>query len=171
MKDQLPHRSFRAGNTSWKDFLKSFSKVIQQKTILSPLTPEDLADLFAMVEKDSLRVETVLMNAITYSDVRKWGSNIIDIRILREELIKGWMASIWGAYIIVNKKVPDGIVLAISEDKRICAKLELGQEKYYNLDGINALKNEATELNRRLNNVYSKMGNLIDRAFTSLKKR
>lgn len=140
-----------------------------------------------MIEKDDLRVEAVLMNAVTYADVRKWGSNVIDIRMLREELIKGWMASIWGAYIIVNKKVPNGVVLVTSEDKRslmvvrdslynknlgkICAKLELEQEKCYNLEGLNVLRNEATELSRRLNNVYSKMNDMLNHALETLKKR
>lgn len=73
-----------------------------------------------------------------------------------------------GAYI----KVPDGVILVTSEeDKKICAKLELGQEKFYNLEGINTLKQEAANLHQSLNNVYRKMEEMIDRALTSLKSK
>ena len=170
--DGLPHFNLRKGESSYEEFMKSFTKVLEIKTVLSPLTPSDLADLFAEVEREEIRVESVLMNSLTYSDVRKWGRDTINIEEKKEELQKGLMASIWGAYIMISKKVPDGVILVTSEeDKKICARLELGQEKFYNLEGINTLKQEAANLHQSLNNVYRKMEEMIDRALASLKSK
>jgi len=169
--DGLPHYNFRKGGVSYEDFLKNFTKVHEIKTVLSPLIPSDMADLFAEVERDEIRVESVLMSPFTYSDMRKWNRDAINIEEKKEELQKGLMASIWGAYIIVSRKVPDGIVIVTSEeDIKVCAKLELGQEKFYNLEGLNVLKQEAALLHRSLDDVYGKMEEMIDRALASLKK-
>lgn len=169
--DGLPHYDLRKKKISFEEFMKSFTKVNEMKTVLSPLTLADLADLFAVVEHEELRVESVLMGPITFSDVRKWGRDSIDVETEKEELQKGLMASIWGAYIMVNKCIPEGIVIVTSEgDKKVCAKLELGQETFYNLEGINALKQQAATLHHELNKVYLEMEKMIDRALGFLKK-
>jgi hypothetical protein len=169
--DGLPHYVFRKGGMSWEDFLKSFTKVGEIQTVLNPLTTNDLADLFAKLEEKEERVDCILMNARTYVDVRKWGHNRLDVRTKKEDLAKGWMADIWGAYIIVNRRVPDGIVLATSEqDANLGAILTLGQETSYNLEGLNALKDKAADLSCQLNKVYSEIKDMIDRSLSSLKK-
>jgi hypothetical protein len=170
--DNLPHYNLRKGDQSYEDFLKGFTEIIELKTVLSPLTPGDLADLYAEVERKDIRVELVLMNSTTYSDVRKWGRDILDIETDKENLKKGLMATIWGAYIMVTVKIPDGVVIAISEeDKKICAMMKLGQEKYYGLEGINELKNKAHNLTRDLVDVYAEMEKMVDRVLLSLKNK
>jgi len=165
--DGLPYYSFRKGEISWENFLKNFTEVIKLKAISSPLTPSDLADIFAEIERKELRVETVLLNAKTFCDMRKWGRDILDLEKRKKELQKGLMAMVWGAYIIINKNVPDGTVLVTSEeDKKVSACLKLDQEEYYSLNGINDLKEEAAELHRRLNEVYNKMEEMIDRTLS-----
>jgi hypothetical protein len=170
--DGLPQYDFRKGTLSWEDFLKGFNEKIEIKTVLRPLTSGDLADLFAEVEKRDVRVETILMNAKVYADVRKWGGDILFVQTVKEELQKGVMAYIWGAKIIVNCKVPDNVVMAVSEeDKKICSLLHLYQEHFYGLDGINDLKEKATSLTHSLNLVYSEMEEKINRALSSLKSK
>jgi hypothetical protein len=168
--DGLPHYDFRKKKICFEEFMKSFTKVHEMKTVLSPLAVSDLADLFAEVESEELRVESVLMGPRTYSDVRKWGRDAINIETEKENLQKGLMAYVWGAYMMVNKCVPEGVVIVTSEeDKKICAKLELGQEEFYNLEGINALKQRAATLHQELNDVYHKMEEMIDRALGIVK--
>ena len=168
--DGLPYYNFRKGNVSYEDFLKDFIEVVKSKSILNPLTPSDLADLFALVEKNELRVATVLLHPITYSDMRKWGRDILDIETKGEELRKGLMAFVWGAYIIISKKIPEGTIIVTSEeDKKVCAVLELGQEEFYNLKGMNDLRNRAEELHRSLDRVYKQMEDLVNQALSTLK--
>ena len=170
--DGLPYYNFRKGNLSWEDFLKGFTENPKPiKTALRPLTSNLLADLFAEVERKEVRVEAVFMNAWVYSDIRKWGRDILTAENQKEELQKGLMARVWGAYLIVTINVPDKTVIVTSEeDKKICSVLELDQEEYYKLEGINALKNEAAKLTRELTNVYAQMEEMVNRALDSLKK-
>jgi hypothetical protein len=170
--DGLPYYEFRKCNLSWEDFLKGFNEKIEMKTVLRPLNVSDLADLFAIIEKKDFRVETILMNAVTYSDMRKWGRDTLDISTSKEELQKGLMARVWGAYVMVNRNIPDGVVLATSEeDKKVCCILHLGQESFYGLEGINDLKEKAASLTRSLVSVYSEMEEKINRALSALKSK
>lgn len=170
--DGLPHYDFRKGILSWEDFLKGFNEKIEMKTVLRPLTVSDLADLFAQVERRDVRVEVILMNAKVYTDVRKWGRDTLRMETKKEELQKGLMACTWGAYIMVNNKVPDGVAIAISEeDKKICSILHLDQESFFGLEGLNDLKNKAASLTHSLVQVYSEMEEKINRALSTLKSK
>ena len=94
----------------------------------APLTPSDLADAFARVERNDLRVARVFANALDYSDIRKWGRDVLDIESQATLLKTGLMATIWGAQIIVSRRVPTGVIYVCAEPEffgRIPVRTEL----------------------------------------------
>jgi hypothetical protein len=94
----------------------------------APLTPSDLADAFARVEQNDLRVARVFANALDYSDIRKWGRDVLDIESQAALLKTGLMATVWGAQIIVSRKVPAGYIYVCAEPEffgRIPVRTEL----------------------------------------------
>jgi len=94
----------------------------------APLTPADLADAFASVERWDLRVARVFANAQDYSDIRKWGRDVLDIESQATLLKTGLQATIWGAQIIVSRRVPVGYIYVCSEPEffgRIPVRTEL----------------------------------------------
>ena len=104
---------FLKGQQSWDDLTKSVDTI---KVLSAPgLTPTAIADLFAEMERQDIRVDTVLTNAVTYSEMRKWSRDILDIETRKEALQKGKMGMVWGADIIVDKGVPDKTVMILSE--------------------------------------------------------
>jgi hypothetical protein len=94
----------------------------------APLTPADLADAFAAVERHDLRVARVFANALDYSDIRKWGRDVLDIESQATLLKTGLMATVWGAQIIVSRRVPAGYIYVCAEPEffgRIPVRTEL----------------------------------------------
>jgi hypothetical protein len=94
----------------------------------APLTPSDLADAFARVERHDLRVARIFANAHDYSDLRKWGRDVLDIESQAALLKTGLMATVWGAQIIVSRKVPTGYMYVCAEPEffgRIPVRTEL----------------------------------------------
>jgi len=94
----------------------------------APLTPSDLADAFARVERHDLRVARIFANALDYSDIRKWGRDVLDIESQAALLKTGLMATVWGAQIIVSRKVPTGYMYVCAEPEffgRIPVRTEL----------------------------------------------
>jgi len=94
----------------------------------APLTPADLADAFASVERHDLRVARVFANALDYSDIRKWGRDVLDIEAQATLLKTGLMATVWGAQIIVSRRVPAGYIYVCAEPEffgRIPVRTEL----------------------------------------------
>jgi hypothetical protein len=94
----------------------------------APLTPSDLADAFASVEFWDLRVARVFANAKDYSDIRKWGRDVLDIESQATLLKTGLMGTVWGAQIIVSRKVPVGKIYVCTEPEffgRIPVRTEL----------------------------------------------
>lgn len=99
-----------------------------QVNIGAPLTPTALADAFARIETHDLRVARVFMNALDYSDVRKWGRDVLDIETQASLLKTGLMATVWGAQIIVTRKVAPGYIYVCAEPEffgRIPVRTEL----------------------------------------------
>jgi hypothetical protein len=95
---------------------------------VAPLTPADLADAFARVERNDLRVARVFANALDYSDIRKWGRDVLDIEAQATLLRTGLMATVWGAQIIVSRRVPTGYIYVCAEPEffgRIPVRTEL----------------------------------------------
>jgi len=94
----------------------------------APLTPSDLADAFAAVEYWDLRVARVFANAKDYSDIRKWGRDVLDTESQATLLNTGLMGTVWGAQIIVSRKVPVGYIYVCAEPEffgRIPVRTEL----------------------------------------------
>jgi hypothetical protein len=94
----------------------------------APLTPADLADAFASIERHDLRVARVFANALDYSDIRKWGRDVLDIESQATLLKTGLMATVWGAQIIVSRRVPAGYLYVCAEPEffgRIPVRTEL----------------------------------------------
>ena len=94
----------------------------------APLTPADLADAFASIEQHDLRVARIFCNALDYSDIRKWGRDVLDIESQATLLKTGLMATLWGAQIIVSRRVPAGYIYVCAEPEffgRIPVRTEL----------------------------------------------
>jgi len=95
---------------------------------VAPLTPANLADAFASIERHDLRVARVFCNALDYSDIRKWGRDVLDIETQATLLKTGLMATVWGAQIIVSRRVPAGVIYVCAEPEffgRIPVRTEL----------------------------------------------
>jgi hypothetical protein len=96
--------------------------------VVAPVSSAVLADAFSYIEEHDLRVARVFMNARDYSDLRKFGRDILDFESQRELLKTGLFASIWGASIIVSRLVPAGTVYVCCEPEmfgRIPVQTEL----------------------------------------------
>jgi hypothetical protein len=99
-----------------------------QVNALAPLTPPNLIDAFARIETHDLRVARVFMNALDFADVRKWGRDVLDIETQGTLLKTGLMATVWGAQIIVTRKVAPGFIYVCAEPEffgRIPVRTEL----------------------------------------------
>jgi len=81
----------------------------------APLTPSNLADAFAQVERHDLRVARVFVNATDYTDIRKWGRDVLDVETQATLLKTGLMATVWGAQIIVTRQVAPGYIYVCGE--------------------------------------------------------
>jgi len=95
---------------------------------VAPLTPTDLADAYARIERHDLRVARVFANALDYSDIRKWGRDVLDIETQATLLKTGLMGTIWGAQVIVSRRVPTGYIYVCCEPEffgRIPVRTEL----------------------------------------------
>lgn len=96
--------------------------------VVAPISGAVLADAFAEIERNDLRVARVFMNARDYADLRKFGRDILDIESQRDLLKTGLMATLWGAQIIVSRLVPVGTVYVCAEPEmfgRIPVRTEL----------------------------------------------
>jgi hypothetical protein len=96
--------------------------------VAAPLNAAVLADAFSLIERHDLRVARVYMNARDYSDVRKFGRDILDIESQATLLKTGLQAILWGAQIITSRLVPAGTVYCCCEPEmfgRIPVRTEL----------------------------------------------
>jgi len=96
--------------------------------VVAPITPSVLADAFADVERHDLRVARVYLNAKDYTDIRKFGRDILDIESQRVLLNTGLQANLWGAQILVSRRVPVGYGYVCAEPEffgRIPVRTEL----------------------------------------------
>lgn len=96
--------------------------------VVAPITADVLADAFADIEQEDLRVARVYFNAKDYSDVRKWGRDVLDIESQATLLKTGLQATLWGAQLIVSRRVPVGRVYVCAEPEflgRIPVRTEL----------------------------------------------
>jgi len=96
--------------------------------VVAPISPAILADAFAEIERHDLRVARVYMNATDYSDIRKFGRDVLDIESQATLWKSGMMATAWNAQFIVSRLVPAGVVYCCCEPEhfgRIPVRTEL----------------------------------------------
>lgn len=96
--------------------------------VVAPISGAVLADAFALIERHDLRVARIYMNARDYSDIRKFGRDILDIESQATLLKTGLQATLWGAQIITSRIVPAGTVYVCCEPEmfgRIPVRTEL----------------------------------------------
>lgn len=96
--------------------------------VAAPLNASVLADAFSLIERHDLRVARVYMNARDYSDVRKFGRDVLDIESQATLLKTGLQAILWGAQLITSRLVPAGTVYCCCEPEmfgRIPVRTEL----------------------------------------------
>lgn len=96
--------------------------------VVAPITASVIADAFANIERHDLRVARMYANAKDYTDIRKWGRDVLDIETQATLLKTGLLAYLWGAQILVSRKVPVGYLYACAEAEffgRIPVRTEL----------------------------------------------
>ena len=99
-----------------------------QVNAVAPLTPANLSDAMARVETHDLRVARVFVNALDFADMRKWGRDVLDPETQGSLLKTGLMGTLWGAQVIVTRKVAPGYVYVTAEPEffgRIPVRTEL----------------------------------------------
>lgn len=96
--------------------------------VVAPISPAVLADAFAEIERQDLRVARVYMNAVDYADIRKFGRDVLDIESQATLWKTGMMSTGWNAQFIVSRLVPAGVVYICCEPEhfgRIPVRTEL----------------------------------------------
>ncbi len=83
--------------------------------ITGNLTAAALADGFAAIERNDIRVATIFCNARDYSDLRKWDRDVLDNDSQANLLKTGIRSGIWNAQIITSRMVPEGTVYICGE--------------------------------------------------------
>ncbi len=115
----------------YEEFIKSLNI---RKIIKSPIPnfiPDILADGFAEIEKHENRVNEVLMNSRSYVDIRKFCKDSIDMETRKESIRNGIMGYMWGATVIISRKIPDNTVLVLSEpEHRQIAIMQIKKGQY-----------------------------------------
>jgi hypothetical protein len=85
--------------------------------ITAPITVSAMADGFAQVERHDLPVAYNFFNPRDYADLRKWTQENIDRETQRKLIKTGVMGYLWGATLLVSRKVNYGIVYILTEDE------------------------------------------------------
>lgn len=83
--------------------------------IIGNLTSAALADGFAAIERNDIRVATIFCNAKDFSDLRKWDRDVLDPESQAQLLKTGIRSGVWGASIITSRVVPEGTVYVCGE--------------------------------------------------------
>lgn len=96
--------------------------------VVAPISGAVLADAFANIEANDLRVARIFMNARDYADLRKFGRDILDIESQANLLKTGIQSTLWGAVVITSRLIPQGFVYLTAEPEmfgRIPVQTEL----------------------------------------------
>lgn len=139
---------------TYKEFLKSLiiKKIIN--SAIPSVTPNLFADGFAEIECREYRVNEVLMNTKTYAEIRKMKYNFVDHETERKNLLKGMMAYLWGACIIVSQRIPDDTILILSEPEyNMATILKIKESKKY--DYVKKLMEQSANLKKLAHNIIS----------------
>lgn len=87
----------------------------QDINVTGNLTSAALADAFAAIERNDIRVATIFCNAKDYSDLRKWDRDVLDPDAQAQLLKTGIRSGVWGATLITSRVVPEGTVYVCGE--------------------------------------------------------
>lgn len=87
----------------------------QDIQVTGNLTSAALADGFAAIERNDIRVATIFCNAKDYSDLRKWDRDVLDPESQAQLLKTGIRTGVWGATLITSRVVPEGTVYICGE--------------------------------------------------------
>lgn len=87
----------------------------QDINVTGNLTSAALADAFAAIERNDIRVATIFCNAKDYSDLRKWDRDVLDPDSQAQLLKTGIRTGVWGATLITSRVVPEGTVYVCGE--------------------------------------------------------
>lgn len=79
------------------------------------LDRDSMADAFAQIEAQRLRVANIFMNPLDFSDIRKWGRDQLDPQSQRDLLLSGVKASLWDANITLSSVITQGTVYVCTE--------------------------------------------------------
>lgn len=87
----------------------------QDIEVVGNLTSSALADGFAAIERNDIRVATIFCNAKDFSDLRKWDRDTLDTESQAQLLKTGIRYNVWGASIVTSRMVPEGTVYICGE--------------------------------------------------------
>jgi len=165
----LSHQDLVTGTATWEIYVKGFTWLPSLKTCYDAITPSLMADIFAEMEAQNMRVSSVLMHARTYASVRKWGRDVLDIETQKTNLQLGLMARMWGAEIFLSVKVPEKQVCIFSdpEKSKTAIRLNLEEKSSY---GINDLIEREKKLQEQFFEFYTTLKGVTDQIHNTISK-
>jgi hypothetical protein len=165
---------YKIGSTmSFEDFLKTLNVRATIKSAFKRLSPEILLDTFRELEKSpgDRRVAVMFMNAYNYSEVRKFGQNLLDQETKRTELQKGHMAMTWGALIVVCIKVPVNTILFVSDEEfKDAVVLKICEDTNPKAQELIQYAERINELSKDIQSLCSKTSKLIHDAVQTVER-
>jgi len=121
-------RAFAIMDAVAADGFGSSAAVNPDIPLVAPLTKSSLADAYGAIESHGLQVARVFMNPRDFTDIRKYGNDMLDPDSQRSLLQVGSLGSIWGAALITTRLIPEGTVYLTTEPEffgRIPVRQEL----------------------------------------------
>jgi len=85
------------------------------QAILAPITTNQMADAFSQIERHDLSVAYVFFNPKDYADLKKWTDSNIDRESQRKLLKTGVMGYLWGATLLMSRKVNNGTFYVLAD--------------------------------------------------------
>jgi hypothetical protein len=154
----------------WSQFYSRFRIVSNQKTAYDTLYPHNLFSAFSKIEDENLRVGYVFMNSINFPSMRSWDTVDIETHasVIRQY---GILARVYGADVVVSRKVPPKLILISSEDGTVGVTLELAQETFKEAKELGALENEIQKLSQELNSKYRQMIDIIHNTIDKIENK
>lgn len=156
----------------WPQFFNRLRIVSAEKTAYDTLQQFYLASIFSKIEIESLNVGYVFMNPKDFTVVRRWDLGYVEIETQASTIRQyNVVAHIYGADIVVSRKVPMGLILACSDDGTVGATLELGQETFKEARKLVELEKSIQELSANLNAKYRQMIEIIHNTIDKIENK
>ncbi|HEC63797.1 MAG TPA: hypothetical protein ENI23_00720 [bacterium] len=76
---------------------------------------DTIADNFAFIEQNGLRVDKIMLDPLIFPVVRKAGRDFLDFETQRELLRTGFMGTLWGASVFQSSEVTAGRMYLITD--------------------------------------------------------